>query len=611
VTTPTRGAWTGRQLSGRYEVHELIGRGGMADVYRGMDARLGRDVAIKVLKSTLNSDQVSRDRFRKEAMSASKMAHPTIVRVFDAGDEMDDTDGAPEGQSTPFIVMEYVEGKLLSDIIRRGSIDEAAALGIADGVLTALEFSHKEGIVHRDIKPANIMITRTGGVKVMDFGIATVMADQVGTGQAPSSILGTALYLSPEQAQGAEATAQSDLYSLGVVLYEMIAGRPPFQGESPVAVAYQHISEEPAPLKMQNPRVTAGTAAIVAKLLDKNPDNRFSSATLVRKAMEALPPPSTSQSEPETEVAPPAHRPAATASQVAASTPPARKSDTVEPPPVTGTIPQPTWQRNDDPSVDLPVPLGGVSQSASVPKLAIGLGSVLAIAMLVAIVVWLFTLNPATVINTQAPTIPDLAGSSEQVAVAEITRLGLVPAVVQRVDSTVDVGTVVETIPGPGIRVAIGERVQVIVSAGGSLIRVPDVRNLPSDEAAQRLVSEGLAVAPFQEDYSPSLPAGTVIQTSPAPGEEAPGNTEVVVTLSNGLVLVPNVVNLMIGEANQLLAGPDLQLTVSPQADPTCTGGVVRSQSLSPGEHPQRSTITLVYCGASTFQPIPEDTPED
>ena len=609
MTTPTRGAWTGRQLSGRYEVHELIGRGGMADVYRGMDARLGRDVAIKVLKSTLNSDKTSRDRFRKEAMSASKMAHPTIVRVFDAGDESDDSEGDQEGQTTPFIVMEYVEGKLLSDIIRRGTIDEAAALGIADGVLTALEFSHKEGIIHRDIKPANIMITRTGGVKVMDFGIATVVADQVGTGQAPSSILGTALYLSPEQAQGVEATAQSDLYSLGVVLYEMIAGRPPFQGESPVAVAYQHISAEPAPLKLQNPHVTAGTAAIVAKLLDKDPANRFSSATLVRKAMAALPPPTTSADATN----PPASPATPAGKQEAASvapTPPVTKQASSEPPTVTGTIPQPTWQRNDDPAVDLPLPLSGGGQSASVPKLAITLGSILAISMLVAIVVWLFTLNPATVINTQAPTIPDLAGSSEQVAVAEVTRLGLVPAVVERVSSEVDVGTVIETIPGPGIRVALGERVQIIVSAGGSLIRVPDVRNLPSDEAAQRLISAGLAVAPFQDDYSPNLPAGTVITTLPAPAEEVAGNTEIVLTLSNGLVLVPNVVNLTIGEANPLLTGPGLQLAVNLQADASCTGGVVRSQSLAPGEHPQRSTITLVYCGAATFEPPAPENPE-
>lgn len=606
MITPTRGEWTGRLLSGRYEVQDLIGRGGMADVYRGMDARLGRAVAIKVLKSTLNSDETSRDRFRKEAMAASKMAHPTIVRVFDAGDEMDTSDDTPNGQTTPFIVMEHVEGKLLGDIIRRGIIDEAAALGIADGVLTALEFSHGAGIIHRDIKPANIMITRTGGVKVMDFGIATVLADQVSSGGAPSSILGTALYLSPEQAQGADASAQSDLYSLGVVLYEMIAGRTPFQGESPVGIAFQHISEEPPPLKLQNPRVTAGTAAIVHKLLDKDPTNRFSSATLVRKAMESLPPPS-NPVDPDAGIE---KKPASPPTFPSAGQPPQERPRTPERPPVTESIPQPTWQGGQEPSIDVPLPLGGGAQTASVPRLAIGLGSVLAVSMLVAIVVWLFTLNPATVINTQAPVIPDLAGSSEEVAVGEITRLGLIPAVVNSISADVEVGTVIETIPGPGIRVALGERVQVVVSSGGSQIRVPDVRNLTTDEATSRLREVGLAIGALQEDYSPNLPAGTVLQSLPASGDEVPENSEIVLTVSNGLVLVPNVVDLTIGEANPLLEGANLQLQVALQNDPTCAGGVVRSQSLQPGEQPQRSTITLVYCGSFVPDSGPEE-PED
>lgn len=597
MSTPTRGAWTGRLLSGRYEVHELIGRGGMADVYRGMDARLGRDIAIKVLKSTLSSDQASRDRFRKEAMAASQMAHPTIVRVFDAGDEADDTEDTPIGQTTPFIVMEHVEGKLLSDIIRRGVIDEAAALGVADGVLTALEVSHDAGIIHRDIKPANIMITRTGAVKVMDFGIATAIADQVGTGQEPSSIMGTALYLSPEQAQGADATAQSDLYSLGVVLYEMIAGRPPFNGESPVGIAFQHISEDPPPLKLQNRQVTAGTAAIVHKLLDKDPNNRFSSATLVRKAMESLPPPGASPA-----LGTPASSPPTSASSSAP--PKTQRPAPAEPALVTGSIPEPTWQGSQEPSVDLPLPIGSGVSGASVPRLAIGLGSVLAIGMLVTIVVWLFTLNPATVINTQAPAIPDLVGLSEQVAIAELTQLGLDPVVVNRLSSEFEVGTVMETVPGPGIRVALGERVQVVVSQGASQVRVPDIRNLPSDEAIARLREAGLAAAPLREDYSPNLPSGTVLGSVPAAGEDVAANTEVVLTVSNGLVMVPNVVNLTIGEANPLLGGPNLQLSVSLQNDPTCEGGVVMSQSLAPGEHPQRSTITLLYCGGlSPFVP--------
>jgi len=178
------------------------------------------------------------------------------------------------------------------------------------------------------------------------------------------------------------------------------------------------------------------------------------------------------------------------------------------------------------------------------------------------------------------------------------------------VNAEVEVGTVIETIPGPGIRVAIGERVQIIVSSGGTPIRVPDVRNLPSDVASARLIDAGLAVGPFQEDYSANLAAGTVITTFPAPGDDVAANTEVVLTLSNGLVLVPNVVNLTIGEANPLLTVPSLQLSVTLQPDPSCAGGVVRSQSLSPGEHPQRSTITLVYCGAPTFDPSVPENPE-
>ena len=599
MNAPMRGAWTGRLLAGRYEVQELVGRGGMADVYRGMDARLGRDIAIKVLKSTLNSDETSRERFRKEAMAASRMAHPTIVRIFDAGDEVDGSEGSPQGQTTPFIIMEYVEGKLLSDIIRRGVIDEAAALGIADGVLTALEVSHEQGIIHRDIKPANIMITRTGGVKVMDFGIATAMADAITSGPS-SSILGTALYLSPEQAQGVEATAKSDLYSTGVVLYEMLAGRPPFQGETPVAVAYQHISEEPPPLRLQNPRISAGTAAIVHKLLDKNPANRFSSATLVRKAMEALPAPGSTPA-PAATSAPPVMQPPRPL--------PITEQVVSEPPPVTGTIPQPSWQPTLEPSVDVPFPLGQGVQTASVPRLAIGVGSVLAISMLVAIVVWLFTLNPATVVNPQAPSVPDLTGVTTEVAVAEIEALGLVPAVEERLSGTVEAGRVIETIPGPGIRVALGERVQIIVSAGATEVQVPDVRNLPSEEAAERLREAGLILGPLQEDYSPNLSAGTVLRSDPEPGAEVTQGTEVILTVSNGLVLVPNVVNLLLADASPLLTGSNLQLSVELQADPSCSGGVITGQSLTPGEHPQRSTITLGYCGGldANLQPGPPD----
>jgi Serine/threonine protein kinase len=208
-------------------------------------------------------------------MAVSQMAHPTVVRVFDAGDEQDQTDGQPSGSTTPFIVMEHVEGRLLSDIIHRGVIDEAAALGIVDGVLNALEVSHAAGIIHRDIKPANVMMTKDGGVKVMDFGIAKAIAVGMPEGTETSSILGTALYISPEQARGQDATERSDLYSVGVMFYEMLAGRPPFSGESPVTVAFQHINDDVPPLQLQIARLTAGTVRIVHQLLKKEPGERF------------------------------------------------------------------------------------------------------------------------------------------------------------------------------------------------------------------------------------------------------------------------------------------------------------------------------------------------
>jgi len=584
VSNPQRGPWTGRLLNGRYEVQELIGRGGMADVYRGLDGRLGRDVAIKVLKSTLSSDESSRTRFRNEAMAASKMAHPTIVRVFDAGDELD-AEGVEvqPGSNTPYIVMEHVDGRLLSDIIHRGILDEAAALGIADGVLNALEVSHQAGIIHRDIKPANVMLTKQGGVKVMDFGIARAIADSIANSQDATSILGTALYISPEQAQGKEADARSDLYSLGVMMYEMLAGRPPFQADTPVAVAFQHINDEVPPLRLHNSAISSGTARIVHRLMEKDPAARFGSATEVRDAFLSLPAPGTVEEEP-------IERPRAT---LRAERPPA------EPPVITANIPQPTWQSNEEPSVDYSLPLVGAGvQQQSVPRLAIALGSVLAVSMLVAIVVWLFTLNPTTVTTSSAPMVPDLAGQSEEVAKNTITALGLEPFVVEEVSSEFEEGYVIRTEPTPGIRVALGERVRVYVSAGADQLIVPDVLNQTLEEATATLEEAGFTVGEARDDYSPNLPEGTVLSTIPTAGERLSPGDVVIPTISNGLVIVPDVTGLTIGEANPLLSGPELQLTVRLQPDVTCIGQTVQAQSLAPGENPQRSEIVLRYCAA-------------
>ncbi|MSY66578.1 MAG: protein kinase, partial [Actinobacteria bacterium] len=266
-----------RLIANRYELGNLIGRGGMADVYEGIDTRLSRTVAIKLLKSDLANDPSFEDRFRQEAQASARMAHPTIVRVYDAGEDIE-LDSRGNQVKHPFIVMEYVRGKLLRDILheRRLSIEEA--VNYASGVLTALEFSHKAGVIHRDIKSANIMITENDQVKVMDFGIARAISDSSATMANTVGIMGTAQYFSPEQAKGENVDARTDLYSTGVLLYEMLAGRAPFKGESAVSIAYQHVSEAPDAPSTHNNLITAELDQVVLHALAKDRNDRYPSA---------------------------------------------------------------------------------------------------------------------------------------------------------------------------------------------------------------------------------------------------------------------------------------------------------------------------------------------
>ncbi|MDB5280854.1 MAG: pknB, partial [Ferruginibacter sp.] len=258
-----------RMLAGRYQIGELIGRGGMADVRLGTDARLGRRVAIKLLKPSLANDPAFRTRFRREAQDAAKMAHPTIVRIFDAGEETI-TDPSGREAQIPFIVMEHVDGRLLKDIIAEGPVEPKEATRIIEQVLTALEYSHRAGVVHRDIKPGNIMIANNGQVKVMDFGIARAISESSATIAETSAIVGTAQYFSPEQARGETVDARTDLYSTGVVLFELLTGQAPFRGENPVAVAYQHVNQNPVAPSTLNPKVSPALDAVVLRALSKD-----------------------------------------------------------------------------------------------------------------------------------------------------------------------------------------------------------------------------------------------------------------------------------------------------------------------------------------------------
>ncbi|MEV5530798.1 Stk1 family PASTA domain-containing Ser/Thr kinase [Streptomyces prunicolor] len=271
-----------RRLGGRYELGHVLGRGGMAEVYLAHDTRLGRTVAVKTLRVDLARDPSFQARFRREAQSAASLNHPAIVAVYDTGEDYVD------GVSIPYIVMEYVDGSTLRELLHSGrKLLPERSMEMTIGILQALEYSHRNGIVHRDIKPANVMLTRTGQVKVMDFGIARAMGDSGMTMTQTSAVIGTAQYLSPEQAKGEQVDARSDLYSTGCLLYELLTVRPPFVGDSPVAVAYQHVREEPQPPSVFDPEITPEMDAIVLRALVKDPNYRYQSADDMRIDIEA------------------------------------------------------------------------------------------------------------------------------------------------------------------------------------------------------------------------------------------------------------------------------------------------------------------------------------
>ncbi|MDA3629057.1 Stk1 family PASTA domain-containing Ser/Thr kinase [Saccharopolyspora sp. WRP15-2] len=266
-----------RLLSNRYELGETLGYGGMSEVFRGRDTRLSRDVAVKILRADLARDPTFQLRFRREAQNAAALNHPAIVAVYDTGET--DSESGP----LPYIVMEYVDGRTLRDIVKtEGPLTPRRAMEVMADASAALDFSHRHGIIHRDVKPANIMITGSGAVKVMDFGIARALADGQAAVTQTAAVIGTAQYLSPEQARGEAVDARSDVYATGCVVFELVTGEPPFTGDSPVAVAYQHVREEPRKPSDLNPAVPASLDAVVLKALSKNPANRYQSAAEMR-----------------------------------------------------------------------------------------------------------------------------------------------------------------------------------------------------------------------------------------------------------------------------------------------------------------------------------------
>lgn len=540
----------------------------MSDVHVGTDTRLGRQVAIKLLKPQLATDPAFRMRFRQEAQSAARMAHPTIVRVFDAGEETV-VDGSGQEVQLPFIVMEFVEGRLLKDIIHDGPLEASAAVRVIDGVLTALEYSHRAGVVHRDIKPGNIMITTTGQVKVMDFGIARAVSDSSTTVAQTTAILGTASYFSPEQAKGETVDARTDLYSTGVVLFEMLTGRPPFRGDTPVAVAYQHVSERPVKPSVINPKVSPALDSVVLHALAKNRDQRYQTAAEFRADVDTA---------------------------------------------ASGRVP--VHREPDQATMLFGAPTGSLSSSELAlrqlaeddtmtrtqrrpPAIWIWSGIIGVIVIVIAVMYWAFNLEPTAELPPNVKEIPVLTGSTYEEAVDALQELGLPATSVEKTDETIPAGQVINTDPPAGEKVDNGTAVTVFVSTGRQAVAVPDLRNKTLEQAKADLTALGLVPGVETREPSPTVPADTVLGTAPEAGASVEVGSTVDFRISSGMVTLTDVTGQTLEAATSYLAAENLQLTAVPKPDASCKaapGSPVTKQSLAPGDVPQHSTVELTYC---------------
>ena len=559
-----------RVLSGRYRIDESIGRGGMASVYRGYDLTLGRDVAIKILDPELARDAGFRTRFRLEAQAASRMSHPTIVRVFDAGEE---TESLPDGttQPVPYIVMELVSGRLLKDVIEEGPVDAERAVAYADGILEALEYSHRAGVVHRDIKPGNVMVTADDHIKVMDFGIARAVSDSSSTVAETTAILGTAAYFSPEQAKGEPVDARADLYSTGVVLYELLTGRAPFRGESPVAVAYQHVSETPLTPSEINEEIPRALDAVVLRALAKDPYQRYQDAPSFRAAL----------------------------THALTGKVPSRRQ--------LGTLTSELYGPNPRQAAETARSLRQLSTDTTMRRTQSGppvawvwAGVAILAVLLISVLFWVLTIPRGDEnVPSNSRIVPDLTGMTYDRAAEELTAIDLVPVRVEESSVEVAEGNVIRTEPGTDVSVEVNQEIKVYVSTGQELAAVPTLTGLTQETAAQALEQVGLKVGTVTSRNDPALDAGIVIAADPAGGDQVAVGSSVDLVVATGRVLINDVTGYTVEAATRELEAPDTQLTVETQEDTSCPATnppVVIAQSLAPGEVPVRSTITLTYC---------------
>ncbi|ASR33673.1 serine/threonine protein kinase [Prauserella marina] len=501
-----------RLLSNRYELGETLGYGGMSEVHHGHDVRLGREVAVKILRADLARDPQFQERFRREAQNAAALNHPAIVAVYDTGEA--DTEYGP----LPYIVMEYVEGRTLRDIVKtEGPMPQKRAMEVMADVCAALDFSHRHGIVHRDVKPANIMITRNGAVKVMDFGIARAVHDGQAAMTQTAAVIGTAQYLSPEQARGEQVDARSDVYAAGCVLYELVTGEPPFTGDSPVAVAYQHVREDPKPPSSVNPAVSAALDAVVLKALAKGAANRYQSSAEMRSDL------------------------VRTLSGQRPSAPMVMSEDER-----TQVMDSGRQQSNDYDYDDYDPDAYDAEEEARRKRKKRTLLAVLLAVLAVAAIGLILWLTNAFSSQPELTPIPDVRGQTVEQAKNTLRSHGFTnfgdqenvvcgdqPNGKPPQCSPDDIGKVIGTTPQTSERVALDQQIKLRVGVGPNKVQVPDLTGMDRAAAEEELKKLNLVLDQNVEEVSvdDENSVGKVVKQSPGPNTEIEEGKSVSITI--------------------------------------------------------------------------------
>lgn len=590
-------------LGDRYELLDIIGRGGMAEVWQARDHRLGRLVAVKRLRVDLASDSTFQARFQREAQSAAGLNHPNIVAVYDTGETTDPTTHMP----VPYIVMELVEGHTLREVLRDGrKILPERALEFCVGVLNALAYSHAAGIVHRDIKPANVMLTRNGSIKVMDFGIARAVADTSATMTQTAAVIGTAQYLSPEQARGETVDNRADIYATGCLLYELLVGRPPFVGDSPVSVAYQHVREVPSPPSTLDSEVTPAMDAVTLKALEKDPEHRYPTATQMREDLERV-------------------LTGATPQALLESNEDASPDDqaTLLVPAVTAEE-SPTRTLNSTPAHAAPGgPVGDDVANEDETKPRKKWPIILAIVLVLAAAGTGFALWHAHRSGSPAPSptpqvkmvkVPAVKGLSKDGAISTLKNAGLTAEVKHTKSDRDTANQVLKQSPEAGKSVPMGTTVTITVNDGPGQHTVPKLKRLEESEARQALKDAGFSDAeirvqdddPKSED--PKARLGTVTDVWPSPGSKVDDGTTVTLTLATGKSVVPDVKDQPRSQAEENLKKAGFAVAASPgNASPN---DQVESQSPSAGTVLDRGeTVTLNFPKPQSNNTQPTEQP--